>query len=721
MSSSSKKSPITVPTESATAAPALPAAAVGTSKFKGKIGKKDIFDVNLQVKSLLSGETMVTIEPPAKGMRVPVDICCVVDVSGSMGSEATLKNADGDMESHGLSVLDVAKHSVQTIIQMLGAKDRLSLVTYSTTANVAMSLCAMNSAGKRKAKATVEKMHPDCSTNIWAGLMKGLQDLQGKRVDGKGRYQCILLLTDGQPNISPPRGEAFMLKKFQDSNPEMKCVVHTFGFGYNLNTALLQQLAEVGGGSYSFIPDASLVGTVFVNAASNILVTQSHHAQLRLTPLNGAKFSDGKSLSRLPKGLRSKQDPETGTVIVDVGAVHFGQPSQVMFNMSFGLKGKPHLKAELVYTPTMCAKKNACRRVMAESSLPIEADTEISAQVARYLAVDCIMSVIKHMNNDDMVEASSSLADAVKQIKNLPHDVALRDPRVADTCKDLLGQVKEAISRKDFFQRWGRHYLPSLAQAHLQQCCNNFKDPGVQHYGGKDFGEQRDIADEIFCKMDPPKPSIHTPAAAQVKSMNTYYNCSGGCFHGDCSIKMADGSYKPLRDVRRGDKVLTGAGTPALVACVTRTRNSNQKIPLVRLPDSRLYATPYHPVKVGGRWAFPCDIGVATVVDCNAVFNLLLADGHSSMVIEDVECVSLGHGLVGDVVGHDYFGNRQAIVGDLEKMPGWTCGMVDLCAGDLQRDAKTNKVVAIRRHVRHTVKQIVRKDNVGVNAVTMSS
>ena len=126
-----------------------------------------------------------------------------------------------------------------------------------------------------------------------------------------------------------------MLKQFQDKNPEMKCVVHTFGFGYNLNTDLLQQLAEVGGGAYSFIPDASLVGTVFVNAASNILVTQSHHAQLRLTPLNGAKFSDGKSLSGLPKGLPSKEDPTTRTVIVDVGAVHFGQPSQVRPSLTF--------------------------------------------------------------------------------------------------------------------------------------------------------------------------------------------------------------------------------------------------------------------------------------------------------------------------------------------------------------------------------------------------
>merc|ERR1711981_619500 len=103
---------------------------------------------------------------------------------------------------------------------------------------------------------------------------------------------------------------------------------------------------------------------------------------------------------------------------------------------------------------------------------------------------DCIVAVTERMNKS-VDAAAKILATAVKRIRALPHGVAQQDPRVADACKDLLGQVKEAISRKDFFQRWGRHYLPSLAQAHLQQRCNNFKDPGVQHYGGKLFTDQR--------------------------------------------------------------------------------------------------------------------------------------------------------------------------------------------------------------------------------------
>ena len=65
-----------------------------------------------------------SVVPPTSGERPPTDVCCVVDVSSSMGAECT----NGDAESQGLTVLDVVKHACKTIAQSLSSQDRFSLV-----------------------------------------------------------------------------------------------------------------------------------------------------------------------------------------------------------------------------------------------------------------------------------------------------------------------------------------------------------------------------------------------------------------------------------------------------------------------------------------------------------------------------------------------------------------------------------------------------------------
>lgn len=46
-----------------------------------------------------------------------------------------------------------------------------------------------------------------------------------------------------------------------------------FGYGYSLDTKLLAALTELGGGCYGFIPDCSMIGTIFVNYLSHTLAS----------------------------------------------------------------------------------------------------------------------------------------------------------------------------------------------------------------------------------------------------------------------------------------------------------------------------------------------------------------------------------------------------------------------------------------------------------------
>lgn len=58
--------------------------------------------------------------------------------------------------------------------------------------------------------------------------------------------------------------------------------IHVFGYGYELDTKLLSEIAQVGNGTYAYIPDCSMVGTVFVNFMAAALSTVTNVAELSL-------------------------------------------------------------------------------------------------------------------------------------------------------------------------------------------------------------------------------------------------------------------------------------------------------------------------------------------------------------------------------------------------------------------------------------------------------
>lgn len=126
----------------------------------------------------------------------------MVDVSGSMSTATTIKNEHGQEESHGLSILDIVKHAVKTVINGLEPCDRVGLVTFDHDAQTRFGLTVATTANKKNLMAATEKLHPQGGTDIWVGLQAAFGML---KTDHQGRFPAILLLTDGLPNSDPLR------------------------------------------------------------------------------------------------------------------------------------------------------------------------------------------------------------------------------------------------------------------------------------------------------------------------------------------------------------------------------------------------------------------------------------------------------------------------------------------------------------------------------------
>jgi len=304
-------------------------------------------------------------------------------------------------------------------------------------------------------------------------------------------------------------------------------------------------------------------------------------------------------------------------------------------------------------------------------------------QYYRLLLVDKIRLAMVEMNIGNPVKAKTIIDNLIKEIKNSEVN---SDIFIIDLLKDLTDQVEMALSKSEFYNRWGKDYLPSLMGAHLNQQCNNFKDASVQHYGGKLFLKLRDTADDTFCKLPPPKPSITgiTPTRP-LTSMTAYNNASNGCIYGDCTVLMANGSKKNVKEIRKDDFIMSTNGVPAKVSCVVKYNCYGNKIQLVEIKGG-LLITPWHPVKIDNKWQFPTYLGKITEKSCPAVYNFVLETKHI-IIINGVECVTLGHQFEEEVVQHSYFGTNRIII-DLQKLDGWKLGFIELTKDSIVRDKK---------------------------------
>ena len=90
----------------------------------------------------------------------------------------------------------------------------------------------------------------------------------------------------------------------------------------------------------------------------------------------------------------------------------------------------------------------------------------------------------------------------------------------------------------------------------------------------------RDDLETIFCILPPPTaPAVpNVTQKTQPINMQVFYDAGGGCFHGDCRVRLIDGTTKPVKDVRPGDRMAPHSGT---VNYVVKTKCQNKKSKMV--------------------------------------------------------------------------------------------------------------------------------------------
>lgn len=638
---------------------------------------------------------LVSIKPKTINGRLPISIIAMIDVSGSMECDASL--ALPGTEDTSLTRLQLVQYSLKTIISVLGCEDRITLITFSNKADVALKNVLLTDEGKNKANAVIDSFSPQGCTNIWDALDKGIdQAIQESQNQGNNEYQIntsLLLFTDGEPNKNPPMGIIPCLEdKLSDLNVNFS--ISSFGFGYQIDSELMVDIAKIGNGIYGYCPDATMVGTIFISYMSSIISMVSPLSTLSIS------FKDGHQ----SKHTLSLYNEASTNLMISLGAND--DPKDAQINLNLPLTNQIFLVNEIK---------------------PLDDDDEQSVlnfrdQKYRKLLIDLILDSKKNnLNCDESIQKVKDLFENIRQqqnrtqfLNNLMIDLFNDD--------DKHGQIERAYHR-DYFNKWGKNYLFSLVRFHILEQCGNFRDMSLQLYGNDTFRKFRKSANKIFMNLPIPekqqrvhrKPPHqnggHVPSHPRFMmntTMRSYNSRSIACFNGEALVQMADGNEKRVDQLVKGDKLLNGSK----VVCIVKTATENGQAYAVRVGNALF--SPYHPIKVNVEgqkekvWTFPVNVGEPKKIKIEYWYNIVLDKScdfengknnnndikiNATAIIGGIEAVTLGHGINDGVCKHPYFGTEKVIKA-LMKYTEFKSGLIEFKKSPpIKRDPVTDMII----------------------------
>ncbi len=178
------------------------------------------------------GFYMMLVSPPVddEESSIPRDLTLVLDVSGSMSGDKIVQ----------------ARAAMGQVLAGLGGDDRFRIITFSSVVRQFRAGWSPAARGDvTEAREWLARVDAEGSTNIQAALQEALRpDTDGARM------AQIVFLTDGKPTVGETSVERIVELTTSMLDDER---LFAFGVGHDVNTFLLDSLAEGGRGTVGYV------------------------------------------------------------------------------------------------------------------------------------------------------------------------------------------------------------------------------------------------------------------------------------------------------------------------------------------------------------------------------------------------------------------------------------------------------------------------------------
>ncbi|MEZ0258618.1 MAG: von Willebrand factor type A domain-containing protein [Chthoniobacter sp.] len=195
-----------------------------------------------------------------RDQRPPSNLVFLIDVSGSMNMP---------------NKLPLLQQAFRLLIEQLGPKDRVAIVTYAGATGIVLE----PTQDKEAMQAAVDRLRAGGSTNGASGVQLAYQVAERSFI--RGGTNRVILATDGDWNVGVTNQSDLLDMIAQKAKGGVFLTVLGFGMD-NLKDSMLVKLADRGNGHYDYIDTPLEAKKVFVDQLSGTLVTIAKDVKLQV-------------------------------------------------------------------------------------------------------------------------------------------------------------------------------------------------------------------------------------------------------------------------------------------------------------------------------------------------------------------------------------------------------------------------------------------------------